>query len=305
MNLRHWQHFLEIAARGSLSSAAAKLGVAQPALSREMGELEEAVGATLFTRHSRGIRLTEAGERFRLRAESILRQIVAVPREVQALEGEPSGNLAVGFPPSMSGNVTASAVAFFHRSYPQVRLQVREGTATQIRDALLSRQIDVGIVTLPMTEPDLVVTPLSSEPMVLVGPAGSPLLRGDPVRVSDLAGLPLILAKRPNSVRLLVENALQEIGREPNVVIETDVAPVTDFVRQGIGYSVLPRSYPAGRNNVGLTWQPVEGIRIHWAIGLIKGADVSIAIRRMIEIIRAEAARQPYAEVSDRPERGL
>lgn len=287
MNLRHWQHFLAIAGAGSFSSAATITGIAQPVLSREMRELEEQFGTTLFQRHSRGVRLSEAGDLFRKRAEMLLQQIALVPTEVKATADQPSGGLAVGFPPSMMGIVTGAAVAEFRSRYPAVRLEAREATSIQIRDALLAREIDLGILTFPLVEPELTVSPLMREPMVLVGPTPLPFEAGRPVMIGQVAQLPLVIAKRPNSTRLLVEHALEESGHSLNLALETDAAPIIEFIRQGIGYAILPRCYLLGRSASGTDFAPIEGLGVTWAIGTARHRRPTVAALRMIDIIRS------------------
>jgi len=287
MNLRHWQHFLAIAHGGSFSAASASTGIAQPVLSREMRELEGVMGSALLQRHSRGVRLTAAGELFRRRAETLLQQIELLPAEVKATADEPSGSLAVGFPPSMMGILTGAAVAEFRARYPAVRLEAREATAIQIRDALLARDIDVGVITFPLVEPELAMAPLMSEPLMLVGPAPLPFDRGKPLTIAEVAPLPLVLAKRPNSTRILVEHTLQERGGVPNLALETDAAPIIEFVRRRIGYAILPRCYMTGRALPGTDFMPIDGLRITWAIGTARHRETSVAAARMIEIIRA------------------
>lgn len=287
MNLRHWKHFLAIAHDGSFSAAGARTGVAQPVLSREMRELEGMMGAPLFQRHSRGVRLTEAGELFRRRAETLLQQIEMVPSEVKATAGEPSGRLSVGFPPSMMGILTGPAVAEFLSRYPAVRLEVREATAIQTRDALMGSELDLGVLTFPLVEPELSLVPLMSEPLVLVGPAPLPFDRARPVSITEVAPLPLVLAKRPNSTRLLVEHMLEEAGLQLNLALETDAASIAEFVRRGVGHAVLPQCYLIGRSVAGTEVLRIDGLRITWAIATSHSREPSLAALKMTEIIRS------------------
>lgn len=253
-----------------------------------MREIEGFVGAALLQRHSRGIRLTEAGELFRRRAEALLQQIALVPAEVKATADQPSGALSVGFPPSMIGIVTAPAVAEFRARYPAVRLEVHEATSIQIRDALLSRDIDLGILSLPLAESELALSPLMTEPMVLVSPQPLPFESGRDVGIAEIAPLPLVLAKRPNSARIIVEHALQEAGFGLHLAMETDAAPIIEFVRHGIGYAILPQCYLLGRSIPGVEVATISNLRISWAIGVVKKRQSSVASMKMMEIIRSK-----------------
>ena len=130
---RKMAHFLQIVQAGSVSRAADRLDVGQPALSRELRELEEELGQPLLVRHARGVELTPAGEAFKRRAELILGLLDTVRDEVNAAADQPSGRVSFGMPPSMSGAFTAPLVQAYGERYPAVRLQLREGTSVQLQ----------------------------------------------------------------------------------------------------------------------------------------------------------------------------
>ena len=156
------------------------------------------------------MRLTVAGELFRKRADSILDQIALIRDELTAAVDEPSGPLVIGMPPSMTAMLTGRLAVSYVRRYPSVRLRIRETTLVVLRQALVSNEIELGVITLPLVDPQLVVHPLLAEPMYLVGPATSGL-RGS-VTIDKIAGVPLILPQRPNTIRLIVENTLERAG---------------------------------------------------------------------------------------------
>src|SRR4051812_17356164 len=249
MNVRHWQHFLAIAELQSLTRAADRLGVPQPVLSREMRELETGFGSALLARHARGVALTPAGEVFRRRATAILRDIERIGDEIAASDRAIGGRLSLGMPPSMAGLLTGPLVAQFRQRYPQVQLHLREATSIEIRNGLMGRELDLGILTTPLIEPQLALRPLIDEPMVLVGPAACDLDPSRPVTIAEVAALPLILPTRPNSTRILLEHAMESIGKTPEVAIETDSAPIGELVRRGLGYAVLPSCYIASQSH--------------------------------------------------------
>lgn len=295
MNLRHWHHFLQIATAGSLSRAAEKLGVAQPVLSREMRELESAVGAALFTRHARGVMLTAGGEIFRRRAEAILSEIARIPSDVGAAGQSLSGRLALGAPPSLAQLVTGPAIAQYRSDFPAVRIHLREATSIAVRASLLDREIDLGVLCLPVTEPGLSLEPFVNEPMVLLGPPRSGLSPTKPISIATVANHALILSARPNSTRILVDHALEAVGLAAQVPIETDTAPITELVARGLGYSVVPSSLvigllsktgPASR----LSWAPIKNLHIHWMIASIAEARPSRLDSEMRLRLKAAAA---------------
>jgi LysR family nitrogen assimilation transcriptional regulator len=287
MNLKHWRHFLTIAEVHSLTGAAEQLGVPQPVLSRELRDLEASLGTTLFVRHARGVALTQSGEVFRKRAEAILRDIARLPGDVAGSQHIEGGALSLGLPPSMGGVLTGPLIAQFRRQYPQVRLHLREATSIDIRNGLLDRELDLGILSTPLIEPQLTLHPLIEEPMMLVGSPDCDLDPARPVTTAEVAALPLILARRPNSTRIILEHAMESIGLAPNIVIEIDTAPIADLIRRGLGYSVLPSCFLASHNHLGLRYAPVRGLWIAWVIGSLRNLPMTSAALRMNDMILA------------------
>lgn len=110
-----------------------------------------------------------AGEVFRSRAEAILEEIASVPEEVMHAANTPSGRLAFGAPPFMGRMLTGELVANYVETYPHVQLRVRGAHSFQLREAIFFRDIDIGILAAPLTEPDLFTEPLLQELLYLVG----------------------------------------------------------------------------------------------------------------------------------------
>ena len=276
MNLRHWRNFLKVAQAGSLSRVADEIGVAQPVLSRQIRELEEELGAALFERHGRGMRLTVAGELFRRRADSILGQIALIRDELTAAVDEPSGPLVIGMPPSMTAMLTGRLAASYVRRYPSVRLRIRETTLVALRQALVSNEIELGVITLPLVDPQLVVHPLLEEPMYLVGPATAGLRAS--VTIDKIAGVPLILPQRPNSIRLIVENMLERAGYHARIIMEADFAPAFEAIADGLGFCVIP-SCALSNPALGLRVSSarIQDMTISWGFVQLKDHTPSIA----------------------------
>jgi LysR family nitrogen assimilation transcriptional regulator len=280
---RKLEHFLQIVQAGSVSRAADRLDMSQPALSRELAELELELGVALLKRHARGVALTPAGEALKRRAELILGLLGTVRDEVNAAADHPSGRVAFGMPPSMSGAFMAPLVQASRERYPAVRLQVREGTSTQLRTALLSREIDFAVLSAPVSEPQLDVQPFFTEPLVLVGPPDAVLPAKPLLTIEDVAGYPLILPMVPNATRMLIETAFEQHGRQPQIVLETDVAPIAQFIARGLGYTILPACALASQALVSasMVHAPIEGLAITWLLAVPLGVSMSLGTRKL------------------------
>jgi LysR family nitrogen assimilation transcriptional regulator len=290
MNLNHWRHFLTVAEVRSLTGAADRLGVPQPVLSRKMRDLEATLGNALFTRHARGMSLTPSGEVFRRRAEAILRDIARLPAEIAGGNHLEAGALSLGMPPSMAGTLTGPLIAQFRQRFPRVQLHLREATSIGIRNGLLSRELDLGVLSTPLIEPQLALQALIEEPMVLVGPPDCDLDPARPATTAEVAALPLILARRPNSTRIILEHAMESIGLAPNIVVEIDNAPIGDLIRRGLGYSVLPSCFLASHRHHQLRYAPVRGLWIGWMIGSLRNLPMIPAAQRMTDMMLAMIA---------------
>jgi LysR family nitrogen assimilation transcriptional regulator len=290
MNLNHWRHFLTVAEVRSLTGAADRLGVPQPVLSREMRDLEATLGNALFIRHARGMSLTPSGEVFRRRAEAILRDIARLPAEIAGGNHLEAGALSLGMPPSMAGTLTGPLIAQFRQRFPRVQLHLREATSIGIRNGLLSRELDLGVLSTPLIEPQLALQALIEEPMVLVGPPDCDLDPARPATTAEVAALPLILARRPNSTRVILEHAMESIGLAPNIVVEIDNAPIGDLIRRGLGYSVLPSCFLASHRHHQLRYAPVRGLWIGWMIGSLRNLPMIPAAQRMTDMMLAMIA---------------
>jgi LysR family nitrogen assimilation transcriptional regulator len=291
-SLNRWRYFLQVAETASVSRAAEKLGLSQPALSRQIALLEGELGASLFRRTGRGLALTQAGVAFRAKAVDILRRIAALPEEIAADGGAATGPVAFGAPPFMGRILTGALVANFVAQCPLARLRVRGAHTFQLREALLLREIDLAIVSMPLAEPEIAFEPLLREEMRLIGPPGDDrLATGQPVSLARVAELPLILTPRPDSLRLVVENAIETTGRTARVTVESEYGPMDELVRRGLGYTVLPACAIVNTPLAGFPSAPVRGLHITWALARLEAARLSVAARILHGMIHDDIRR--------------
>jgi LysR family nitrogen assimilation transcriptional regulator len=248
MDIRELRTFLQVARAGSFSRAAAELHIAQPALSRQIAKLEAEIGAQIFIRYGRGVRLTAAGARLLERAEMITQMVSETGELVRASEDEERGHLAIGLPPAIGQLVGVELIRAFKAQWPRVSLHVREGLSSSLQEWVLDRRVDLAVVYNQPLLDAFDVQPLFSEPLVLVGPPGDERV-APTLGIRDLAGIPLILPGLPHSNRLLIGQAALQHGVRLRVTLEVDsVALTKTLVRAGAGYSIL--AYAAIRNEI-------------------------------------------------------
>lgn len=249
MDLKQLEYFRHVAELGSFTRAASFLSVVQPALSRQVRQLEVELGQSLFDRNGRGVVLTDAGTRLLEHTRGILMQIGRARQELEDQRNGDSGHFVLGLPPSLGCSVTVPLVKAFGRLLPNARLATVEGLSVYMLEWLSVGRVDCALVYNAPASPSVDLQPLLDDQLFLVAPlpgkSALPRMPAHRVRKSitltELADHPLIIPSRPHSIRMSVENALAGVGRKIRVAHEIECIPaVIDLVRQGHGFGVLP-----------------------------------------------------------------
>lgn len=252
MELRQLESFLCVARHGHITRAAQELFVTQPALSQQLRRLEQELGVALLTRTAHGVELTPAGADLVVRAQRILAAVDDARTVMDEHAGARRGVARVAAAAADARGLPA-ALAAFHAAHPQLRIVLRQGSAQEALTLLTQGAVDVAISSLPAPA-GTVATPLSDEPLVVVFAPGEPSPAGGaPLRVAALREQPLILAERGTALRRLVVDACQAEGFSPVPLLEvSDPAAVLTLVRAGLGRCVVPASWVAGEDGVGV-----------------------------------------------------
>lgn len=246
LEFRHLRYFLALAEELHYGRAAQRLAISQPPLSVAIQQLEASVGARLFDRDSKGVRLTPAGEAFRSSARALLdraEDACALAREVQAGE---VGRLRLGFVGSTLFNGLSAWLQAFQASHPKVEVVVVELNSQDQIDALLAEELDLGLVHTDRLPPALASRPLYSEPFVACLPAGHPLAALAEISLASLSDQPFILFSRkgsPDYHARIVEICRQH-GFYPRLQHEgRHWLSVVSLVAQGLGVSIVPAAF--------------------------------------------------------------
>jgi LysR family nitrogen assimilation transcriptional regulator len=243
MDLKQLEYFRHVAELGSFTRAASFLAVVQPALSRQVRQLETELGQSLFERNGRGVVLTEAGTRLLEHARGILTQVGRARQELEDQRNGDSGHFTLGLPPTLGRSVTVPLVKAFDRQLPNARLATVEGLSAYIVEWLNLGRIDCALVYNAHSSPTLDLQPLLDEQLFLIAPLPARGARKSrkSVTLAELADYPLNIPSRPHAMRMSVETALAGVDVKINVVHEIECIPaIIDLVRQGHGYAVLP-----------------------------------------------------------------
>jgi LysR family nitrogen assimilation transcriptional regulator len=294
MDLKLLRNFLQIAELQSFTKAAAVLHIAQPALSRQVSQLESELGVKLFTRTERGVRLTEAGAMFRQRASGLIDDFQRLRHDVSLLADEPAGELTFGMPPSMHDTITLPLLRAYRQRYPRVLLRLVEGLSVTLNEGVHTGKIDLAVVSSSEPRASLTHTPLVRESLFLIGAKGK-RLRPGALPVDALSGLPLILTLKPNALRGIVEDAFKRARLAFLPQMETNSIPLMlDLVEEGGGYTVLPYCAVQGQmKQRKLSVTPVEGLWVTWALAASPRRSLSRpaqALMQMLEEVMRETA---------------
>ena len=240
MDLRQLRYYLEIVDQGSITRAANKLGVAQPALSLHLKNMEEELGTALLIRTSKGVQPTAAGTILARRSRTIVDDFTRLKEEIQSLENDPTGTVRIGLPGTISGIVAIPLLNTLRERYPRITLTVAEAMSGFVGEWLKDGQVDIGVLYAPVSEKGLSAVKLVEEELVVISSPGTPL---DPVlTLPDLTGNSLILPSRGHGLRDLLDRHASEEGVELAVTVEIDsYANIAKLVASGVGISILPR----------------------------------------------------------------
>jgi LysR family nitrogen assimilation transcriptional regulator len=249
MDLKQLEYFVRVAELGSFTRASIALDIAQPALSRQIRLLEVELRQNLLTRTGRGAIPTEAGKLLLKHGRGILHQVEVAREELGAVRGGLAGRVSIGLPPSLSKLITVPLTQAFRQQLPHAQLTLTEGFSILMQEGLRVGNLDMAVLYNSERSPELETITLHSEELVLISRKGSikaPVKKGNtgkrqPISLTEVAALPLILPSRPNAFRILVEGEMITIGCKPQITLEVDgLNAILSLVREGMGHAVLP-----------------------------------------------------------------
>jgi LysR family nitrogen assimilation transcriptional regulator len=240
MDLKQLEYFVRVADLRSFTRASIDIDVAQPALSRQVRQLEVELRQNLLVRNGRGVTLTEAGGVFLEHARGILHQVERARESVSRMNGNFAGRVVVGLPPSLAKRLTVPLSRAFRQRLPNAILSITESLSAAMQGALMAGQLDIALIYNPLPSHEIDSVVILEEELFLVGPAREDA-RSNPLPLIDLAEVSMVIPTRPNAIRTIVDLALADINRRPCIAMEIDgVAAILDLVADGFGHAVLP-----------------------------------------------------------------
>jgi DNA-binding transcriptional LysR family regulator len=287
MELKHLTSFIAVAEQLSFVRAADRLYLSQPALTGQIQRLEEELGVQLLARNRRSVKLTDAGKVFLVEARATLsRARQAADRAQKAARGE-IGRLRIGFVSSAALEIVPTIVVAFRKQYPEVTLDLMNlRTVSQVKK-LISKNLDIGFLRLPLSNEQLRATVIHREPFLLVLPKGHPRARDKQVHIAHLRDERFVAYGRrwaPGFFDSVIQMCLKE-GFSPNIVQETgEMYTAIALIAAGAGIAILPRSVVLAQSK-NIVMKPLAGkVPVSEIAIATRAGNSSLIVRSFIEL---------------------
>ena len=291
MGLKDMRAFFAIVEEGNISHAAQRLGIAQPALSRQMKRLEEKLDVKLFERGSRRIRLTDAGRVLYDRVENILGMVDGTVREIT------EGAIRIGTITTSGAMILPDLISEYHQTYPNVTFEIWESEGARILELLDSHIIEVAITRTQVDNLAYELLVLPNEPLVMVMNKNSACGKEDDiVKFTELKDTPLIIPLRWKSN---FETNCRKSGFEPKIICVTDsIVQGMLMAKMNLGIAMIPISSRKLLTDGDLIYKRLikPEMTTHTVVAWLKNQTLSTACRNFIELFKEKfmAERNNY-----------
>lgn len=241
MELHQLRYFCAIVDSGSFSRAARLTHVSQPSLSQQIRKLEDELGARLFDRLGRSVRLTELGQTFLPRARAVLRELEAARGDVDEQKEFVVGAITIGVIPTVAPYLLPPHLAAFSRQFPQTKLTVVEEITPVLLERLRAATIDLAILALPIRGREFETFPILTEHLFAALPKHHRFQRKSSLSLRDLRSEPFLLLRDGHCFRDTALSACDRARLHPRVVFESgQFSSLLSMVGIGMGVSIVP-----------------------------------------------------------------
>jgi DNA-binding transcriptional LysR family regulator len=295
MELRHLRYFVAAAEELHFRRAAERLGIAQPALSQQIQQLEQEIEALLFHRLTRGVELADAGKAFLDDARAILEHVEQAKAKAQRVARGDQGMIRIGFTGSASFNpIVPGVIQDYRARFPGIAVSLVESGTSQLVDSLRAGRVDAAFIRSPSREVDgLLVVSILEEEMLVALPSRHDLAASASLPLEALSGEPFILFPRANSPEVYdnIVQACQHAGFSPKIVQQApEVASALNLIAAGEGVSIVPASMRHMQPQ-GVAYRAILGDAPRAPLSLAhRSNEPSAAVRNLAALARRAAA---------------
>jgi DNA-binding transcriptional LysR family regulator len=287
MDFDNLRTFLEVSRLKSFSRAAQKLLRTQPAISAQIRSLETEIGARLFDRDGGKVTFTAAGRLFEPFAEYCVERQKHILLAIAEQERSPRGELSISANEATHLYILPRVFARFRRQYPRVMLSVVRAERLRTLEGVVNREVDFGVVSMPVRDSRLTVEPIHRDELVLVAPPGHKLADRGRVRLEEAAKYPVLLPTHGRR-REQLDELFRVKDLTPRVAMEVESSEMLKrYVSAGLGLGFLPRTNVAEEGKTrALHILKLEGVRLARDLALVfrKDRQLSRAAQEFLEI---------------------
>jgi LysR family transcriptional regulator, hydrogen peroxide-inducible genes activator len=302
MTLRQLRYFEALARHSHFGRAAAACAISQPALSMQIKELEDALGAVLIERGARQVRLTELGEEAALRVRDILRAVDELGDFARASRDRFAGRLRLGMIPTIAPYLLPAAIGDLTRLHPELDIHVREAMTSKLIQELAEGRLDAAIVALPVSEPSLTEVALFAENFLLVRPGEDD---GSPVPGSEtLHEMRLLLLEEGHCFREQALSFCKMQSPLPREMLDaSSLSTLVQMVSAGMGVTLIPEmAVPVETRRAAVSVARFDDPQPSRTIGMIwrKTSPLAGQLLELSEVVRrsAEALRDEHDAIA-------
>lgn len=295
MDPNDFRLFLEVAECGSFTKAAAQRQTVQSHISRQIGELERQCGGALFRRTGRGVVLTELGQHVEARVRAWLRDTDQLLADIRVDAGLPMGEVRLAILPSAAHPLVTRVCLRLQAEYPKIRLSIREGQGGELDALLDTGSVDMAILFRFQKPASADEKLLATAGTYLVSRPGDPLTQAATMDFARLAGLPLVLPRRPAHWRAVLDETARSKGFTLQALVEADSLGVQkELVAQQAGVYALLGSFSiadelrSGRLQAARVVNP--DLRRHVTLALPKQGQLTPACKIVARLITETTA---------------
>jgi DNA-binding transcriptional LysR family regulator len=289
VELRQLATFVAVAEEDSFTRAADRLHVVQSAVSAGVRNLEKELGVLLFDRSTHSVKLTDAGRALLPEARATLAAAQAAKDAVAEARGGLRGTVVLGTMQAQGMRAVdlAGILATFRIEHPAVKVEIRHGGSSEMTHDVRDGRMDLAFVALPGDGPSgLELIPLTREPIMLAVPAGHPLADRADIDLAALGDETLIDLPAGWGIRMAVDRSFADAGATRTVTYEVnDTATMIDFIRNGLGIGLLPRSLVETTEDISFVPIRDHPPQFQTAIAIPANRLLAAATRAMLETI--------------------
>jgi len=271
VEIRQLRAFVAIAESGTFTAGALRVHVTQAAISMQIRQLENEIGARVFVRAPRHVILTEAGEQLLRRARHILREHDAALDEIAELAGAERGRLRIGSASAMVlTEQLPSVLKELRKQHPAAEIAVTSGTSEVLVDQILAGEVDIAFVSLPVDVRGIKTERLSEDQLVAIASPRHKLAKQRTISAYTLAGERLILGERGGNTRRLIDQFFAQAGVTLRVAMELSrQQAIRRMVEEDMGVGIVPLQSVKEEVEKGklIRWW-IEGAQINWELGI-------------------------------------